>query len=59
VAKDDVTATLVVELVADLAQRFDHFLAGHAREMTHTETSTTSSEMGGGIGSLCAFRLST
>jgi hypothetical protein len=51
-------APLVVELVADLAQRLDHLAARNAWQLTQIVTSTISSEIGGGIGSEWAFRLS-
>jgi hypothetical protein len=53
-----VATPLVVELISDLAQGLDYLAARDARQMTQSETSTTSSEIGGGIGSAWLFRLS-
>lgn len=57
-SQDDVASSLPVPLVAQLAQGLDHLSAGDPREMAHPETSTTSSSIEGGIGSLCSRRLS-
>ena len=46
--QDNVTAPLVVKDVTDLPQRADHLTARDTRQLAHTVTSTTSSEMDGG-----------
>jgi hypothetical protein len=57
-AKHDVATPLVIEHLADLLQRLDDFPARDARQETQRATSTISSEIGDGIGSEWAFRLS-
>lgn len=50
-SQDDVTSSLTIKLLADLIQSFDDFAAGHCGQFAHWSTSTTSSEIDGGIGS--------
>lgn len=51
VSEYDMAAPLAVNLVAKLPKGRDGFASGNAREFAHTATSTSSSPMGGGIGS--------
>jgi hypothetical protein len=53
-----VATPLVIDPVADLFQRLDDVPARDARQGTQRATSTISSEIGDGIGSEWAFRLS-
>jgi hypothetical protein len=55
----NVTAALVVEDIADFGKRLHNFPPRYNRQMAHTSTSTTSSEIAGGIGSPCCCKLST
>ena len=57
VPEDDMTAGLVVFLVAQFAECLDRRAAGQDRESAQTGTSTSSSVMAGGIGSPCFARL--
>ena len=57
-AKDDVAARLVIYDVPDLLERPDRILVRDRWELAHVGTSTVSSQMDGGIGSLCLRRLS-
>jgi hypothetical protein len=50
-AEDHVAAPLAVELVADFGERLDCPPPGDLGQTTQPTTSTTSSVMGGGIGS--------
>jgi hypothetical protein len=50
-SKNYVTAALSVLLIANLSQCFDYFTPGNARQPAHTQTSTSSSVIGGGTGS--------
>lgn len=52
VPKHDVAAALMVELVSDCSQRSGDLAARNAGEVAHSLTSTTSSVIGGGTGSL-------
>lgn len=56
--KHDVAAPLVVDPIADLLQRVDDLSPRDERQETQKATSTISSEIGDGIGSEWAFRLS-
>jgi hypothetical protein len=56
--QDDVAASLVIGFLSDLAQSLDDIAAGDERDLTQIETSTISSEIGGGVGSEWIFRLS-
>ena len=56
--QDDVAAGLVVDLIAEFSHRPDQFSAGDRGKLAHNSTSTTSSVIAGGIGSLCLRRLS-
>jgi len=57
VSQNLVAPGLVVNLVAQLGEDADGILTGDDRESAHTATSTTSSTIGGGIGSPCLARL--
>ena len=57
-SKHDVATSLVVDSIADLVQRLDDIPARDAREEAQRAISTISSEIGDGIGSAWAFRLS-
>ena len=59
IPQDDVAALLAVEFVTDTRERCDDFASRDPGQRTHTATSTTSSPIDGGIGSLWARRLST
>lgn len=56
--ENHVAALLMVELVPDLTENFGEFAARKRRQMIQADTSTISSEMGGGTGSPCFARLS-
>ena len=57
-AKHQVAPTLPVERIAQCGERLHDLSARHDWQFAHGYTSTTSSEIGGGIGSPCASRLS-
>ena len=57
--EDDVATTLPVLLVTDLFKCLHDFATRDLRQLAHAETSANSSEIGGGIGSSCAIKLST
>src|SRR4051794_25768325 len=59
VPQGDMTAALSIDLVSNLSQCLHYVASRHSRQATHGLTSTTSSEMEGGIASPCASRLST
>jgi hypothetical protein len=54
----DVTAGLMVDLIAEFAQGLGHIATRDHRQSAQTATSTTSSVMAGGTGSPCLARLS-
>ncbi len=56
--QNNVATALVIELVADCPVRGHNLAARNSRQAAHRVTSTTSSEIGGGTGSLWALRLS-
>ena len=56
-SQDDVAAGLMVDLVSHFLEHADSVLAGADGQAAHADTSTTSSVIGGGIGSLCFLRL--
>jgi len=58
VAEDDVATGLTIFAVADLGECSQRLSAGDDRETRYIAISTISSLIGGGIGSLCFFRLS-
>src|ERR1044072_7001551 len=51
-------SALSVKFITDLAQSLNYFSPGQLRKIAHAATSTISSVIGGGTGSLCASRLS-
>jgi hypothetical protein len=53
-----VATCLTIFAVADLGECSHSLSAGDDRESRHIAISTISSPIGGGIGSLCFFRLS-
>ena len=57
-AKNDVAARLVVNDVTDLFKGPNRLSAGSHRQLAHVGISTVSSQIDGGIGSLCLRRLS-
>ena len=58
VAEDQVTARLMIKVVADFLERCNKGLPRNAGKPTQMFTSTISSPMEGGIGSPCFLRLS-
>jgi len=54
----DMTAGLMVDLIAEFAQGLGHVATGDRRQSAQTATSTTSSVMAGGTGSPCLAKLS-
>ena len=56
-SKNNMTARLMVDSIAEPTKGFYGFLAGTNRQIAHVETSTISSVIGGGIGSPCCLRL--
>src|SRR3712207_4113362 len=57
-SENDVAATPPILFMPDFLQCFHHLASGDTRQGAHTLTSTTSSVIGGGMGSPCASRLS-
>ncbi len=57
-AENDVASGLVVLFVANLRKRPNGFATGYNRQLAQRATSTVSSQMVGGIGSPCFFKLS-
>jgi hypothetical protein len=58
VAQDDVASRLMVQSITNFLQRFTEFLALDNRQFRQKLTSTNSSSIVGGMGSLCFLRLS-
>jgi hypothetical protein len=56
--QDDVAPSLVIGFISGTTQGLDRITPGDEREVTQGETSTISSEIGGGMGSEWRFRLS-
>lgn len=56
-AQDDMAAGLMVHLVTELSEGLDCVCAGTDGQPAHTVTSTISSTIGPGTGSLCFSRL--
>ena len=57
VTENEVTAGLMVNRVANLAEGFDRIRARATRKTAHRATSTMASVMGAGMGSPCFLRL--
>ena len=57
-AQDDVASALMIFRITDLQERLDRFATGNDGQLAHALTSTVSSWIDGGIGSLCFFKLS-
>jgi hypothetical protein len=57
--KDAVATALVVEVISGVSQGVDCLAASGARHMAQIVTSTTSSDIAGGIGSECLCKVST
>ncbi len=57
-SQNDMASPLMILLIADLPQCPNDLTAGEFEEFCQMATSTSSSAMGGGIGSSCAARLS-
>ena len=56
--QNDVAATLMIGKVSDLTQYLAQFSCRYYWQLAQTVTSTISSSIDGGTGSLCFFRLS-
>lgn len=56
--KDDVVASLAVYFISESREGSHGASAGERGEFAQADTSTNSSEIGGGMGSPCASRLS-
>lgn len=56
--ENNMAARLVVREIANLAQYLTQLFSRHYRQLAQIVTSTISSSIDGGIGSLCFFRLS-
>ena len=56
--QNNMAASLPIEFISDSLQRLHQLAPRNPRQIAHPATSTISSEIGGGIGSPCACRLS-
>ena len=58
ISQNYVTARLMVDEITDFGENFTKFATRYNRKSAHTITSTSSSVIGGGMASLCFFKLS-